>query len=554
MTSKTSKLSELAYSLSPIERNLLPLLKDKTTIQDLVNESTVSDAQVKRAAMWLSNRKILVIHRKETSEYVLEENGLLAKKHGLAEVRILKSLLNGPQTVNEITSKTLSRGEIMASIGVLKSLQAIKVSKQDNNELLLEITPAGQALTKEGVYELQEQFFLLDFPLDAAHVTSNQQVVLKQLSKRKKFLKKQQIVIQPVTLTQTGKDLVDAVKNSTIDFSDLEEQLTSDMLASGSWKQKIFRTYDVTSPVPKIGGGRRHPLREACNSIRDVYLEMGFKEMSGPWVETAFWCMDSMWIPQDHPARDEQDTFFVGTPDAVWKGKLPQNSLVTNVKNAHEHGLNTGSTGHTKKWDPELAKQLVLRTHSTATTFRMFYEQGLGTKDGKYFYISNNFRNEAVDATHLAEFLQVEGFIVGDSLTLADLMGVIKEFYARFGIYRIRFKPTFNPYTEPSMEAHYYDEEKQKWYALINSGIFRPEALAPFGITKTVIAWGMGGSRVAALLNNKNNLRELVGPTVDIDWLAHHITPTSNLEKHSQTSQESEISQEYLDTQEGEKK
>ncbi|MEA3399053.1 MAG: phenylalanine--tRNA ligase subunit alpha, partial [Patescibacteria group bacterium] len=193
-------------------------------------------------------------------------------------------------------------------------------------------------------------------------------------------------------------------------------------------------------------------------------------------------------------------------------------------------GGGTGSTGHSKKWDENLAKQRVLRTHSTATSFRMFGD-GLGNKDGKYFYISNNFRNEAIDATHLAEFLQVEGFIVGDNLTLADLMGVIKEFYARFGIHKIRFKPTFNPYTEPSMEAHYYDEKKKKWYALINSGIFRPEALAPFGIKKTVIAWGMGGSRVAALLNRKNNLRELVGPMVDIEWIAKHKTPEANLEE-----------------------
>lgn len=531
MTQKNSELSKIAYSLSLIERNLLPYLQEKTSMQALVDASSASDAEVKRAAMWLSNRKILSIDRIETFQYILEENGLLAQEHGLAELRILKLLGDGPQSLTQLVSATLPQGEIMASIGVLKSLQAIQVSKQDNNELLLELTPAGKALTQDGVYELQKQFSLLDFPIDANKVTSDQEMVLKQLAKRKQFVKKEQRIAQPITLTKFGIQLVQAVQNGDIDFSDLEEQLTSDMLKSGSWKNKTFRTYDVQSPVPQFGGGRRHPLREACNVIRDVYLEMGFEEMSGPWVETAFWCMDSMWIPQDHPARDEQDTFFVGTKNAEWKGTLPDAQLVDNVKNAHENGLNTGSTGHTKEWNPELAKQLILRTHSTATTFRMFHEQGLGTRDGKYFYIANNFRNEAIDATHLAEFLQVEGFIVGDSLTLADLMGVIKEFYSRFGIHKIRFKPTFNPYTEPSMEAHYYDEEKGKWYALINSGIFRPEALAPFGITKTVIAWGMGGSRVAALLNNKNNLRELVGPTVDVDWLAHHKTPTSDLEQ-----------------------
>ncbi|MCA9477984.1 MAG: phenylalanine--tRNA ligase subunit alpha, partial [Nanoarchaeota archaeon] len=161
--------------------------------------------------------------------------------------------------------------------------------------------------------------------------------------------------------------------------------------------------------------------------------------------------------------------------------------------------------------------------------FRTLAEKG--NVDGKYFSIANVFRNEAVDTTHLAEFIQAEGFVVGDNLTLSDLMGFIKEFYARMGIHKIRFKPTYNPYTEPSIEAHYYDESKQKWYALINSGIFRPESLAPYGITKTVIAWGMGASRVCSILNHKNNLRELVGPTVSFDWIAHHKTPQPKLDE-----------------------
>lgn len=288
-------------------------------------------------------------------------------------------------------------------------------------------------------------------------------------------------------------------------------------------ERKTFRTYDVTSPVPEIIGGRRHPYREAVNLLRDVYLQMGFQEMSGPWVETAFWCMDSMWIPQDHPARDEQDTFFIGMD-----GTLPE-AFVEKVKAVHENGAETGSTGHGAPWNPALARQLILRTHSTATTFRTLASPEMNT-DGKYFYIANVFRNEAVDATHLAEFLQAEGFVVGDHLTLADLMGFIKEFYARLGIHKIRFKPTYNPYTEPSLEAHYYDEHKKKWYALINSGIFRPESLYPFGINKTVIAWGMGASRVASLLNHKQNLRELVGPQVDIHWIATHKSPQPDLE------------------------
>ena len=105
-------------------------------------------------------------------------------------------------------------------------------------------------------------------------------------------------------------------------------------------------------------------------------------------------------------------------------------------------------------------------------------------------------------------------------MSLADLMGFIKEYYAKLGITTISFKPTYNPYTEPSMEAHYYDPKLKKWYALINSGIFREETLKPLGLEKKrIIAWGMGASRVATLLANVTSMRELTGTTADFEWL-----------------------------------
>jgi phenylalanyl-tRNA synthetase alpha chain len=194
------------------------------------------------------------------------------------------------------------------------------------------------------------------------------------------------------------------------------------------------------------------------------------------------------------------------------------------VKKMHEEGV---KRSHTPKgeWSEEIAQRRLLRTHSTATTFRTLAKLGEDLKkgkdvNGKYFYIANNFRNEAGDATHLAEFYQAEGFIIGDDLSLADLMGFIKEYYSKLGIDTIKFKPTYNPYTEPSMEAHYYDEKMGKWYALINSGMFRRETLEPLGLgKKTIIAWGMGASRVATLLAGVHSMREITGATCDFEWL-----------------------------------
>ena len=202
----------------------------------------------------------------------------------------------------------------------------------------------------------------------------------------------------------------------------------------------------------------------------------------------------------------------------------------------HENGL---KKSHTPKgeWSKDITSKRLLRTHSTATTFRTLADLGEKLKngeniDGKYFYVAHNFRNEAIDATHLAEFFQGEGFIIGDDLSLAHLMGFIREYYLKLGINKIRFKPTFNPYTEPSMEAHYYDEKMDKWYALINSGIFRQETLEPLGLGgKTVLAWGMGASRVATLLAGKASMRDITGTTCDFDWLKNRPMMTRKIVK-----------------------
>ena len=117
-------------------------------------------------------------------------------------------------------------------------------------------------------------------------------------------------------------------------------------------------------------------------------------------------------------------------------------------------------------------------------------------------------------------FFQAEGILIGDNLSLCELMGFMREFYKKFGIEKIKFKPTFNPYTEPSMEIHYFDEKLNKWYSIGNSGIFRAECLKQYGLeNKTIYGWGLGTARVAMLLAQKNSLKEITGHTCDINWL-----------------------------------
>ena len=144
-----------------------------------------------------------------------------------------------------------------------------------------------------------------------------------------------------------------------------------------------------------------------------------------------------------------------------------------------------------------------------------------GFRPAKFFSIDRVFRNEAVDRTHLAEFHQVEGVICDVGLTLGDLIGVLYQFFARLGMTQLRFKPAFNPYTEPSMEIFAYHPMLKKWVEVGNSGMFRPEMLIPMGLPEdvNVIAWGLSLERPTMILYGIDNIRDLFGHKVDLEMM-----------------------------------
>ncbi len=149
----------------------------------------------------------------------------------------------------------------------------------------------------------------------------------------------------------------------------------------------------------------------------------------------------------------------------------------------------------------------------------------------KKFSIDRVFRNETLDATHLAEFHQVEGFVADRNLSLVHLIGVMTEFFRRLGIDQLRFKPAYNPYTEPSMEVFAFHKGLKKWVEVGNSGLFRPEMLLPIGLPEDVrvIAWGLSLERPTMIRYGIDNIRTLVGPKVDLKMVYN--SPICRLDK-----------------------
>ncbi|XP_057673214.1 phenylalanine--tRNA ligase alpha subunit [Corythoichthys intestinalis] len=299
-----------------------------------------------------------------------------------------------------------------------------------------------------------------------------------------------------------------------------ETELTPEMIATGSWKEKNFKPYNFNALGVAPDSGHLHPLMKVRTQFRQIFLEMGFTEMpTNNFIESSFWNFDSLFQPQQHPARDQHDTFFLSDPALAHE--FPQDYL-ERVKSVHSEG-GYGSQGYKCEWKLEEAQKNILRTHTTAVSARMLYKLAQQEKftPVKYFSIDRVFRNETLDATHLAEFHQIEGVVADYGLTLGDLMGVLHQFFTKLGITKLRFKPAYNPYTEPSMEVFSYHEGLKKWVEVGNSGVFRPEMLLPMGLPEdvSVIAWGLSLERPTMIKYGINNIRELVGHKVNLQMV-----------------------------------
>uniref|UniRef100_A0A671Y3A7 phenylalanine--tRNA ligase n=1 Tax=Sparus aurata TaxID=8175 RepID=A0A671Y3A7_SPAAU len=299
-----------------------------------------------------------------------------------------------------------------------------------------------------------------------------------------------------------------------------EAELTPEMIANGSWKEKKFKPYNFEALGVAPDCGHLHPLMKVRTQFRQIFLEMGFTEMpTNNFIESSFWNFDSLFQPQQHPARDQHDTFFLSDPALAHE--FPQDYL-ERVKKVHSEG-GFGSQGYKYDWKIEEAQKNILRTHTTAVSARMLYKLAQQEKftPVKYFSIDRVFRNETLDATHLAEFHQIEGVVADYGLTLGDLMGILHQFFTKLGITKLRFKPAYNPYTEPSMEVFSYHEGLKKWVEVGNSGVFRPEMLLPMGLPEdvSVIAWGLSLERPTMIKYGINNIRELVGHKVNLQMV-----------------------------------
>jgi phenylalanyl-tRNA synthetase alpha chain len=501
---------QVVRGLHRLERSILPSLSEHArSAEELAQTTHLALIEAQRAVLWLANKELATTTVSSEEFVSLGTNGISAQEKGLPERRALQALgTRQRMSAEELTKNTITSGEINIVIGALKAQEAVTISK-DEQGLIISITEKGQSLLATG-WGI-EQFFQRSFPVRLQDLSAQEKKWYEQLKSRKDYVVLSTKKTLTAALTKKGREVQEALQSTKEE--ELVEQLTPALLASKGWKNKAFRPYDVSSNVPRVTRGRIHFVNEAIRYAKKLWLDMGFVEMTGNHVQTAFWDLDALFVPQDHPARQMQDTFYLEEPS---KGTIREQELYERVKRVHQNGADTGSKGWRTPYESGKAMLNLLRTHTTVLSAQTLART---TKEGipaKYFSVGKVYRNESLDWKHLFEFHQLEGIVIDPKANLRELKGYLEQFYRNMGFEKIRIRPAYFPYTEPSVEIEIYHEEKQQWIEMGGAGIFRPEVTKTLlGVEVPVLAWGLGLERIISPYYGITDIRELYSNDIE---------------------------------------
>ena len=489
-------------NLHKIEKKiLLSLVKhDNIDIDTLASNTELSMDNVRRGIEWLKykglvsvsiNKDSILQLASEKSNEDSSNNNKTKNSSSLAlpERRIVDSIGSKGQ-------KTITIGDLAKISGLSNIEFGVGIQNALRNGWL---TKAADTLnlTQDSEKHSDEETLLEKISKQKRMKVSelNEQELhgFNLLKKRPGYLRETIVKSFNISLSNEGKKVVPTLEE---DEQEGIGTITAEILNSGKWKNERFAEIDVTSPVRSYNIGRTHPLTDIINEIREIFVSMGFSEIEGPTIQSCFWNFDVLFTPQDHPARDMQDTFYVSnlTDENI------DPIISKKVSDFHAKEWNYD-------WDIEKSKQTVLRTHTTPVTVKYLSESKLN--EGRIFSIGRVFRNEKMSYKHLMEFHQIEGIVIGETVNLRDLMGLQKQFYSKLGLDKVRFWPTYFPYTEPSLQSMVYIDKLGKWIELFGMGMFRPEVTQSVGITNNVLAWGGGLERIAMIRYGLDDVREL---------------------------------------------
>ncbi|WP_224267776.1 phenylalanine--tRNA ligase subunit alpha [Haloprofundus salinisoli] len=477
---------------------------DAKTVGELADETGLKPETVTRAVFDLRDDGLVAVEERTETTTTLTEEGEQYVEAGLPEVRLYRAAVDAGGTDGAVPM-----GRVIGASGLggpevdiaLSNFARKGYGRIDSGELVVD--PDADPDADAEVTALAAL---------AAGESVDDEQVLDELDRRG-LVDRDESTVRSVSLTDDG---VTAMMEG-VEVAETVDRLTPELLTSGEWRDVEFTEYNVEADAPEERGGKVHVLRQTAERVKDTLVGMGFQEMEGPHADSEFWINDCLFMPQDHPARTHWDQFALDVPPMK---EIPE-GLLERVESAHREGVGDDGDGYHSPWTEDVAREVDLRGHTTSLSMRYLSGDAEGELEPpqRYFSVEKVYRNDTLDATHLLEFFQIEGWVMAEELSVRDLMGTFEEFYRQFGITDVQFKPHYNPYTEPSFELFGRHPTTGELIEIGNSGMFRPEVLEPLGVDCDVMAWGLALERLAMLVTGAEDIRDLHGTLADLDFL-----------------------------------
>ncbi len=268
-------------------------------------------------------------------------------------------------------------------------------------------------------------------------------------------------------------------------------------LAAGGGPKKAGLQFDPTLPGQRSRLGRLHPITQTIEELKDIMGRLGFSPADGPEIEDEHHNFEALNIPLEHPARDPLDNFYLSVAQASGRREPSGNSISPQTPN-HREADASRSPG----------KPLLLRSQTSTVQIRVMEKK---QPPVRIISLGRVYRPDAADATHYPMFHQMEGLLIDRHVTMADLKSVLRMFATSYlgEDVHVRFRPSFFPFTEPSVEAdfHWHD----RWVEFGGAGMVDPNVLSAVGYDPEVysgFAFGLGVERLCMRRHGITDIRE----------------------------------------------
>lgn len=497
-------------TLHPLEIKTLLQGDDDISADKLIDKLSFKLGQCNQAFSWLFTKN-LIEEKSRTKRMIYEitEVGREQQKNGTPSELIFSLVKEkGAMTLPEINKALSFENKDTGTAFGQMSKEGI-MTLDEEKQACLKSDNISSAM--EAVRAVLDKGALAG-ELEEANLTPEEIQAVGSISKKRgggsspfRAAEREDIVYK---ITSLGKEVRKELETAGVTGEEAGS-LTPEMLADGSWKTKTFRSYNVNTPPSRVLLGRHSPYSDFLDGVKDKLVSIGFEEFDGPLVETDFWNCDALFMPQFHAARDIHDVYYVADP---LRAKEIEQPYLDQVAATHKDGWKTGSRGWGYDFDKDFTKRLILRSQGTVLSAKTLPNAKI---PGKYFGMLRCFRYDKVDATHLSDFYQTEGIVLGENVNLRTLLGLLKMFAEEVaGATEVMYVPGYFPFTEPSVEVH-IKHPVLGWFELGGAGIFRPEVTKPLGVDVPVLAWGLGIDRMALMSLGLNDLRELFSPDIE---------------------------------------